>query len=556
MLGISTRGIAIRTVEQSHEPTRNAVMPGVSTPGTDGLMSSLEDCLKLVSASQMRAIEEEAFSAGATQAGLMETAGRGVAYAVRDRLGDARARRVTVLVGPGNNGGDGLVAARYLYELGAEVSVFLLATRGPDDLNLRSLRELDLDLTILTDEQPLSELESAISRADAVIDAILGIGSRRALDGVIAAALETLKMRRGTLFAVDIPTGLDPDTGDIDSSAVPADVTLTFGFSKLGLHLLPGAAYAGQVRVLDIGVSEPAEGLETEVMTSDWARSLLPNRPLVSNKGSFGRVMVVAGSQSYSGAATLSCLGALRGGAGLVTLAGLPPVRNAVAAQVPETTHLALPEYEEDFAASAGDVIARALATYDVLLIGPGLGQSPGAQALVRGLLASDAAAAVSAVIDADALNALARWPGWHEQIKPRSVLTPHPGELARLARTSVAEVQSRRIGSAIECASSWRQTLVLKGASTVVARPEGSVLLSPFANPALATAGTGDVLAGAIAGLLAQGLEPFAAAGLGVWLHAAGAETFSEEYGSSGLLAGEVAAGVARAAARLRRPQ
>jgi hydroxyethylthiazole kinase-like uncharacterized protein yjeF len=531
-------------------------MPGVSTPGTAERPSSQESGLKLVTASQMRAIEQAAFDAGATQAGLIETAGRGIAYAVRDHLGDARARRVTVLVGPGNNGGDGLVAARHLYELGAELSVFLLAARADDDVNLRSLRELDIDLTILNDDQPMSELESAVSRADAVIDAILGIGSRRALDGVIAAALETLKLRRGILFAVDIPTGLDPDTGAVDPRAVPGDVTLTLGYSKLGLHLLPGAAYAGQVQVLDIGVSGPAEGLQTEVMTSDWARSLLPDRPLVSNKGSFGRVMVVAGSQSYSGAATLSCLGALRAGAGLVTLAGLQPVRGAVAAQLPEATHLALPEHEDDFAPAAGDVVARALATYDVLLIGPGLGQSPGAQALVRGLLSSNAAAAVSAVIDADALNALARWPDWHEHIKPRSVLTPHPGELARLARTSVAEVQSRRIDCALECATSWRQTLVLKGASTVVVRPKGSVLLSPFANPALATAGTGDVLAGAIAGLLAQGMEPFAAAGLGVWLHAAGAEAFSEEYGSSGLLAGEVAAGIARAAGRLRRPQ
>jgi ADP-dependent NAD(P)H-hydrate dehydratase / NAD(P)H-hydrate epimerase len=510
--------------------------------------------VKLVTASQMRAIEEAAFAAGATPAGLMEVAGRAVAYAVRDRLGDARARRVTVLVGAGNNGGDGMVAARYLYQLGAEVSVFLLAERAADDLNLRLLRELDLDLTTLTSEQSMSELESAVSRADAIIDAVLGIGRRRPLDGVTAAALDTLKQRRGTLFAVDIPSGLDPDTGAVDPRAVPVDVTLSFGYSKLGLHLFPGAAYAGEVHVLDIGVSELAESIETEILTRDWARSMLPDRPLVSNKGSFGRVMVVAGSESYSGAATLACLGALRAGAGLVTLAGLPAVGSALAAQVPEVTHLALPQHEDDFAATAGDVIVRALAGYDVLLIGPGLGQSTGAQALVRGLLASEASAGVLAVIDADALNALARWRGWHEYIKPRSVLTPHPGELARLAGTSVAEVQSRRIDCAMECASGWRQTLVLKGASTVIARPEGGVLLSPVANPALATAGTGDVLAGAIGGLLAQGVEPFAAAGLGVWLHAAGAEAFSEEYGSAGLLAGEVAAGIARAAAGLRR--
>jgi NAD(P)H-hydrate epimerase len=512
--------------------------------------------MKLVTAAQMREIEAAAFAAGATPDGLMQTAGRGVALAVATQLNGAAAQRVVVLVGPGNNGGDGLVAARHLYDMGAEVSVYLLAPRGDDDANLAAIRERsEIDVIDLDRAKVDSELMPDVQRADAVIDAVVGIGRGRPLEGVYAAALDALKQRRGLLLAVDLPSGLDADSGAVDPHCAAADVTLTFGYSKLGLHLLPGAAYAGRVEVMDIGL-DPAlgAGIDTEIMTADWARGMLPDRPLVSNKGTFGRVMVVAGSQSYSGAAMLACLGALRAGAGLVTLATLPPVRAAVAAQLAEVTYLTLPEAGGSPSSEAAGVVAASLPGYDVLLIGPGLGLSDGTQGLVRDLLASESLDGLPVVIDADALNTLARGHAWHETLGARAVLTPHPGELARLAQSSVAEVQSRRLDVARECAASWRQTVVLKGSETVVANPEGGMLLSPFANPALATAGTGDVLAGAIAGLLAQGVPPFEAAGLGVYLHAAAAELYAADYGPSGLLASEVATGLARAAAALRR--
>jgi NAD(P)H-hydrate epimerase len=265
-------------------------------------------------------------------------------------------------------------------------------------------------------------------------------------------------------------------------------------------------------------------------------------------------VLVVAGSHAYTGAATLACLGALRAGAGLVTLAALPSVRAAAASQLPEVTFVSLPELNGEPDVGAADAAVRALAGYDVLLIGPGLGQAEGAQSLVRGLLAAPGISATPVVIDADALNILARDPAWHESMHRNAVLTPHPGEFARLAQSTVTEVQARRLDAARDAAAAWRQTVVLKGAETVVAAPDGRLLLSPFANPALATAGTGDVLAGAIAGLLAQGLEPLTAAGLGVYLHGDAAELYAAEYGPSGLLASEVAAGIARSAARLRR--
>lgn len=512
--------------------------------------------MKVVTSAQMRDLEAAAFAAGATPEGLMDTAGRGVALAVARKLGGAAAQRIVVLVGPGNNGGDGLVAARHLSDMGAEVRLFLLAPRTDEDANFKAVRERDIDVALLDESSADDELGLAVAHADAVIDAVLGIGRTRPLEGVFATALDSLKRRRGLLLAVDVPSGLDTDTGAVDPHSAPADATLTFGYSKLGLHLLPGASYAGQIEVLDIGL-DPAlgESLDTEVMTAEWVRAALPERPLVSNKGTFGRVMVVAGSQSYTGAATLCCLGALRAGAGLVTLAALPDVRAAAAAQLPEVTYVVLPEESDGTPATdAADAVIRALSGYDVLLIGPGLGMSEGAQALVRGLLASPALADTPAVIDADALNTLARQRDWPDRLTPHAALTPHPGELARLAHSSVREVQSRRLDAAREYAAAWRQTLVLKGAETAVAAPDGRVLLSPFANPALATAGTGDVLAGAIAGLVAQGLQPFEAAGVGAYLHAAAAELYTADYGASGLLASEVAPGIAKAAAKLRR--
>jgi NAD(P)H-hydrate epimerase len=290
--------------------------------------------MKLVTAAEMRSLEEAAFATGVTADALMENAGRAVAGTVRGHLGDARARRIVVLVGPGNNGGDGLVAARHLHDFGGDVRVFLFAPRPAEDRNLRQVLEREIEVAQFAEGDAAQA--DTLRRADAVIDAVLGTGRQRPLDGTVAAAFDMLRHRRSQLFAIDLPTGLERDTGAADPHAVPADVTLALGYSKLGLHLWPGSAHAGEVDVLDIGL-DPALGqsLPTELLNPAWARGILPARPPVSNKGTFGRVLVVAGSGSYVGAATLACLGALRAGAGLVTLASIsrcmPPY-----AQLPE----------------------------------------------------------------------------------------------------------------------------------------------------------------------------------------------------------------------------
>ncbi len=507
--------------------------------------------MKLVTADEMRAIEQRVFDDGTPASELMEIAGRAVARAVAERLGGARARRVVVLVGPGNNGGDGLVAARYLAQDAAEVIVLLLTPRSADDVNLRMARAADVEVFEPNDVPRM--LDSLLYRADGIIDAILGIGRRRPLEGLIADVCRTLQTRRARLFALDIPSGLDADTGEVDPLTPRADLTYALGFSKLGLHLHPGSERAGAVEVLDIGLEAAGADVATELLTSDWARDVLPDRPAVSNKGSFGRTLVVAGSESYTGAASLACLGALRSGAGLVTLAGLKTVRSAAAAHVAEATFLPLPELDEAPAHDAADVVLRAVSAYDALLVGPGLSMTPGAQSLARGLVTSPLLEDVPVVVDADGLNALARLPSWHEHLTARCVLTPHPGEMARLAGCSASDVQADRIGMARRKASEWRQTVVLKGANTIVAQPDGTALVSPFASALLATAGTGDVLAGTIAGLIAQGVEPFAAAGLGVYLHGAAGERLESQYGASGLLASELAREIAVVVKELR---
>ena len=248
--------------------------------------------MKLVTGTERRAIEESVFAAGETAAALMEVAGREVALAVQGHLGSARARRIVVLVGPGNNGGDGLVAARQLHDAGAEVVVYLLTPRRADDSVLSEITSRDLEVILLSDGARLDLFAESVERADAIIDAVLGTGRHRPLEGVIANAFALLGKRRSPLFAIDLPSGVDPDTGAADPQAARADVTLSLGFAKLGLFSWPGSSYAGKVSVLDIGFAATiADEIKTSLLTSDWARKQLPERSGQSNKGTFGRVL-------------------------------------------------------------------------------------------------------------------------------------------------------------------------------------------------------------------------------------------------------------------------
>jgi len=507
--------------------------------------------MKLATVAAMQRAEREC---GVPVEQLMENAGLAVAQEAWLMLGELADRKITVLAGPGNNGGDGLVAARHLKDWGADVTVVLLKPRGEHDANLRALVEREVPIIVLEDD--VAKLDEALSGAELIIDSLLGTGHARPIEGPLAGVLDKLREARSRrlpprLLAVDLPTGLDADTGAVDPHTVAADQTVTLGWSKVGLHTLPGSQCAGRVEVVDIGIGpEHGASIQTELLTAAWARSALPQRPPGAHKGTFGSALIVAGSPQYVGAGALSCAGALRVGPGIVTLACARSIYPMLASKLTETTFEPLDDKDGLLSAEEAYAVRRALERgYEALLVGPGLGQGGYVVAFVRALLPTLTADDVRAVVlDADGLNNIAKVDRWWEMLDVPAVITPHPGELSRLAGVDTAEIQRDRLAAARNCASHWGLTVVLKGANTIVAAPDGRARLSPFANPGLASGGTGDVLAGAIVGLVAQGVEPFEAASLGVYLHGFAGELVRRELGEAGMLAGDVAAALPRA--------
>lgn len=374
------------------------------------------------------------------------------------------------------------------------------------------------------------------------------------------------------LVAVDVPSGLNCDTGEVDERTPAADVTVTFACPKRGHFGYPGAERVGELLVADIGIDPAlAQGAALQVATAEDVAALLPPRPSDAHKGSFGKALIVGGCTHYTGAPALATRSACRAGAGLVTLAVAERIYPIVASTVPEATYLVLPDDMGALAPEAWRVLASRLAGYRALLVGPGLGTEPptaeflhlllghaDGQRRPMGFAASRLApeqrsALPPTVLDADALNLLAGRAEWWQTLPEGSVLTPHPGEMARLLGCDIDAVQSRRADVAREAAQTWRCTVVLKGAYTVVANAAGHATLIPFANPSMATAGTGDVLAGAIVGLMAQGLAGYAAAVCGAYLHALAGELWRSHYGVSGMLASDLLARLPEAASLVR---
>ena len=508
--------------------------------------------MKIVTAEEMRLLEARCEHEGVTADALMERAGIAIASAAHDILAEAGAppgdAGVLVLVGPGNNGGDGLVAARLLAEWGHSVTAYVALPRSDYDETLAAFFETGVTLLSAADDHGLSTLAERLSDTRLVIDSLLGTGRSRPIEGPLAAVLARLAQAQAgrpelLLLAVDLPTGLHADTGVADPLCPKADVTLALGLPKVGHVAMPGAARVGRLEVADIGIPEHlAEAASArEVIAPEWVRGKLPRRSPDAHKGASGRALVVAGSERYGGAAYLACMGAARAGAGLVTLAAPDSVLRSVSPRLIETTYLPLPEEDGALSSDAPETLLAEAQGYDVMLVGSGLGRSRTADRLVRQSLLTHRYPGAPLVLDADALNILSALPEWWAQLHAPAVVTPHPGEMSRLTGLSTAEVNADRIGVAERYAAQWGVTVTLKGAYTVVASPDGAVRVSPFANPALATAGTGDVLAGVIAGLIAQGLTPFDAAGCGVYLHAAAGEQARQAMGDAGALAGDL---------------
>jgi hydroxyethylthiazole kinase-like uncharacterized protein yjeF len=505
--------------------------------------------IKIVTAEQMRQIDRSADASGITTDTLMETAGRKVADETRNLTGDVTGKHILVLTGPGNNGGDGLVAARYLREWGAEVFLYLCSPRADDDKNLLLAKEREIPILNPEQDSGLEELKKQLNSCDIAIDAIFGTGKSRTIGGVfkeVLTALNTAKTKNPKLYtiAVDIPSGMDADNGAIDPSCPQADATVTLGYPKTGLYNFPGALKTGKVIIADIGIPPAlAKDISTELITEEWVKNALPNRSPEANKGTFGKVLIIAGSINYIGAAYLACMGAARVGAGLVTLATAKSLIPILASKLTEVTYIPLPESEPGVIGSdAVSLMQKNFPDYRVILLGCGMGQHKTTNEFTKSLLFNlPQTHFLPVILDADGLNTMSTESAWWQHLGKNFILTPHPGEMARLTESTLEDVQRERVSVAQHSAVDWQKIVVLKGPYTVIASPEGRTMINPIANAALASAGTGDVLAGMIAGLAAQYMPLFDAAACGVYIHARAGEELTKEMGNAGTIASDL---------------
>ena len=515
--------------------------------------------MKIVTAEEMRRIEERCVQQGVSLDTLMENAGLAVARKARERLEVVRKAPVLVLVGPGNNGGDGLVAARHLWEWGTDVTAYLALPRSENNPRLVFLPEVGASVVRAEDDASFRLLDDLLGRARLVIDALLGTGRSRPIEGALAGTLARLAKARAErarmkLVALDLPTGLNADTGEADPLCPAADVTVALGYPKVGHFSFPGVERVGRLEVVDIGIPPRlADDVSRELITLERVRDALPRRPQNAHKGTFGRTLVIAGSSRYIGAAYLACQGAARVGAGLVTLAAPQSLLPIFASKLTETTFLPLPERDGELSPEASELVLSEAPGYQALLAGCGLGQAPDVSAFLRQTLLTHRYNGPPVVLDADALNIMAGVPEWWKQLRAEAVATPHPGEMSRLTGADSAQINADRLNIASRSAAQWGKVVALKGAYTDVGSPDGRVLVNPFANPGLASAGTGDVLAGAIAGLVAQGVPPLDAAACGVYLHGAAGESVRAELGEAGMTATDLLPQLPRAIKRLR---
>ena len=602
--------------------------------------------MKLVNVEEMRRIEKLTDARGQSYAAMMEQAGSSVAMLAMATQLMQDERRVLILIGPGNNGGDGLVAAHHLREMECDVTLYIWKRDIKGDANFSRVKRRRRGMAILwADNDPdFSKLRAEMQQTGLVIDALLGTGATRPLQGRLAELLavvrEELDARNQAqpdaqvamaaaaaliprfplsealgappippdpwsspmgapgnglltgdawddedddwldddwlddedefdgaqpswpavpVMAVDCPSGLNCDTGAIDPAAIPATTTVTFAYPKWGQLQYPGAGACGLLGVVDIGVpADLSESVQVELVERADVAALLPARPRDAHKGTFGKALVVGGSCLYTGAPVLSGSAAGRAGAGLVTVAVPQELHPALAAAVMDLTWLPLQSEAGIMSPESAAQVLQKVQSYDALLIGPGLTTERNAQSFLSALFGKDgldpAAWRGRMIVDADALNILAGWPGWPALLPPLSILTPHPGEMSRLTGMSVAEINATRIETARRCAAEWGHVVLLKGPHTVIAHPEGRTSVMPFAEPSLAKAGSGDVLAGVILALVVQGLGPFEAAAAGAYVHGLAGVLTGQALGAASVTGRDLVLGISSALLNLQR--
>lgn len=503
--------------------------------------------MKILTAPQMQAVDRQTIDhIGIPGIVLMENAGRGVADEIARRFTNAGPCRALILAGKGNNGGDGYVTARLLLDRGWVVQVLVLAERaaivGDAAVTLAALEKCGGQVAFVESGERLKSCLSAFGTYTVLVDALFGTGLAKPIEGLPRLAIEWLNRQSMPVVAVDIPSGVDASTGRVLGAAVRASLTITFAFAKVGQVSYPGAGLCGELVVKDIGIPRQvadAAASDGLLIDGEQAGALLPPRRRDGHKGTFGHLLVVAGSTGKSGAAVMAAEAGLRGGAGLVTLACPQDVQQVVASRLTEVMTAPLLDDKGQVSLGALDALLALAGGKQALAIGPGLGIAEEAGALIRRLVEM---VRLPMVLDADALTALCTEAKSLESLAGREVvLTPHPGEMARLTGLSIAEIQADRFSQARDFAVRHRVVLLLKGARTLTAAPDGRVHVNGSGNAGMASGGMGDVLTGLIGSFLAQGLDAFDAAVLGAYLHGLAADRLLPLFGDAGLLATDV---------------
>ncbi|MDR3552148.1 MAG: NAD(P)H-hydrate dehydratase [Clostridia bacterium] len=494
--------------------------------------------MKIITCEQMKLAESAAVEYGISTMRLMENAGAAAARFIRDTVAVSGAE-ITVLCGRGNNGGDGFVAARKLMENGARVSVVLACgvPASPEATEmLERLRDLDLSIVDYTAEP--QQCLKLIASSDHIVDAVFGTGFHGVIEGPLEALFEAVRAGSAKIFAIDMPSGANADTGEVTANCIRADYTITFAAPKAGQFTFPAAEFCGYIKTMDIGIPEAAiEGFKNpvEMLEQKMIKSALPVRLRDSSKANYGRLLCLCGSLGFSGAAYLSASGALRCGAGLVSLAVPEPIYTLTASRLAEAIVFPAEATETgSFAYANLEKILGVAEKSTALLIGCGLSQNEETLRLVRELVA---AVSIPVVLDADGINAFAGHIDLLRESKAPLLLTPHMGEMARLIGQTSAYVKNNRLSTATNLAGETGATVVLKGAYTIIATPRGGAFINPTGNPGMAKGGSGDILAGMAASLCAQGISTDAAACCAAYLHGLAGDRCAERLSQTAML-------------------
>ena len=513
--------------------------------------------MKIVTSQQMREIDRKAIEEN-NLSGLilMENAGLRIFQSLKNIYPDLRLKKIIIFAGSGNNGGDGFVVARHLYNYGVKAKVFLLAPfnkiKGEAGENLNTINKIGVEL-IEAETRKLEEIQKTIQNSDLIIDAILGTGLQGKVTGLKAKIIDLINIANKEVIAIDVPSGLDADTGKIKGPCIKATHTITLALPKIGLLIFPGASYAGRVTVEDIGIPSyllKNNKIKTNMITREIVKSFLPFRATYSHKGSFGKVLILAGSVGMTGAAYLASEAAIRSGAGIVVL-GIPRSLNPIMeVKLTEVITLPLAETEKkSLGEEAEETISKLVKNYSALGIGPGISRELETQRLAKKIIEKSN---IPLVVDADAIYALSEDLAILEKTKTPLVITPHPGEMAKLVNKDVDYILNNQLDITREIAQKYGIVVVLKGARTIISNKEGEVYINIGDNSGMATGGSGDVLTGIICSLIAQGADTFSAAIAGVYIHSLAGDLARDLKGERGMIASDILSQVPQAFLKL----